>query len=142
MTATQILPAVVTNPGRGVYVIPRAASVLLAAAVVLVGARELVALWQEVADHVARAGADLGVRCLAGVLERANEAGGPGPQLSGLAALELARDIAAAIRTCLFVLPCVPLATGLAVTLGHGVARSLRERARPATAGGCVLAVA
>ena len=141
MTATQILPAVVTNPGRGVYVIPRAASVLLAAAVVLVGARELVGLWQEVADRVAPGpgptwGSGARPACSSG------EAAGRAHSSPVLAALELARDIAAAIRTCLLVLPCVPLATGLAVTLGHGVARWLRERARPATAGGCVLAVA
>lgn len=137
MTATHTLPAATTNAGRGPFVIPRAIPVLVAALIVLVGARELVGLWQVIADHLARAGADVAVRCLVAVIDRAGEAG---PQLSPLAALELAHDVAAVLRTCLLALPLVSSAAGVVVAGGHGVARSLRERAGCPQGAGWVVA--
>jgi hypothetical protein len=118
MTATQTLPAVAANPRRCPNVPPRVVSILLVALVVPAGARELVGLWREVADQLARVGADLGVRFLAQAFELAGEAGLSVPRLSELAALELARSTVEGLLSCLFLLPVVCYAAGLAVAVG------------------------
>jgi len=107
MTATQTLPAVADNPRRGPAVPPRAASILLITPVLLAGARELVGLWQQAADQLARVGANLGVRCLA-------EAFG----LSDLAVLELVRTTVTGLLTCLLIVPAVTFVSGLVVAVG------------------------
>jgi hypothetical protein len=118
MTATQTLPAVADNPGRGPTVPPRAVSILLIALVVLAGGRELIGLWQQVAEQLARIGADAWARVLARGFELAAEAGLSVPRLSELAALEVARTMIKGVLSGLFVVAAVCYASGLVVAVG------------------------
>jgi hypothetical protein len=77
MTATQTLPAVANNSRRGPTVPHRAVSILLVAVVMGSGARELVGLSQQVADELARVGADAGARALARPNWRRSRSPGP-----------------------------------------------------------------
>ena len=118
MTAIQTLPAVADNPRRGPTIPPRAVSILVMAILVLAGGRELVGLWQQAADQLARVAADHGARRLARGYERAVEAGLPAPPLSELATLELARTAVEGLVSCLLVVPVVSYASGLVVAIG------------------------
>src|SRR5262245_12046344 len=118
MTAIQTLPAVADNRRQTPTVPNRAVSILLLAVVLMSGARELAGLWQQAADHLARASADRAVRCVAHGFELAAEAGLATPPLPELAALDLARTTVEGVLSCVLVLVGVCYACGLVVAAG------------------------
>jgi hypothetical protein len=132
MTATQTLPAVADNRRRGPTVPHQAVWILLMAVVLLSGARELVGLWQQVADRLAQVGADAAARGLTRGFELAGEAGLSVPRLSELAALEVARTTIEGVLSCLFLVAAVCYASGLVVAVGP------LAWARAAWAGACL----